>query len=64
MAQLLTIKVAQLLTIKNGHVFAIFGFLKCAEIPIFIVLFEHQPKFDPKGDTKKTITFDILQNTG
>ena len=31
-AQLVAIKVAQLVTTKNGH-FSIFGFTKCAEIP-------------------------------
>ena len=32
-------------------------------MPIFIVFFEHQPKIAKKM-AKKTITFDIFQNTG
>ena len=58
MAQLVTIKVAQLVTIKNGHFFQLFCFLKCAEIPIFIVFFEHQPKIAQKmAKTKKNDNF-------
>ena len=33
-------------------------------MPIFIVFLEKQPKFCPKKNQKKTITFHILQNTG
>ena len=52
---------AQIITPQNA--FFVFFALKCAEIPIFIVFCEHQPKFGKKG-AKKTITFHILQNTG
>ena len=41
----------------------IFALKRCAEIPIFIVFFEHQPKLAKKMG-KKTITFHILQNIG
>ena len=33
-------------------VFFVFCLLKCAEIPNFIVLFEHQPKLAPKMGKK------------
>ena len=46
------------------HFFVFFVFKKFAEIPIFIVFFEHEPKFGKNGAKKKTITFHILQTTG
>ena len=54
---------AQIITPQNAFFFS-FLLLKFAEIPIFIVFFEHQPKFGQKRGNKKTITFHILQNTG
>ena len=50
------------ITFKNV-LFCVFGLGKCAEIPIFTVLFEHQPNFARKW-AQKRITFRILQNTG
>ena len=42
------INLAQIITLENGHFFLFFCFWKCAEIPIFTVFFEHQPKFCQK----------------
>ena len=53
MAQLVTIKMAQLVTIRMAIFFSVFGFKKRAEIPIFIVFIEHQPKFAKKNGKKK-----------
>ena len=51
---------AQLITLKN----VFFRFQKCAENPFFSA-FWISTKICPKnGPPKKTITFDILQNTG
>ena len=43
---------AQKITLQNGH-FSFFCFWKCAEIPIFIVFFEHHPKFGQKRGKQK-----------
>ena len=62
MAQLVTIKVAQLVTFKNGHFLQILAFEMCWNT-YFYSVFEHQPKIAQNGP-KKAMTFDILQNTG
>ena len=54
---------AQLLTLKMV-IFFDFLFFLSAEMPIFIVFFELQPKFAKKMAPPKKITFHILQNTG
>ena len=64
MAQLVTIKVAQLVTIKNGHFFN-FWLLNMCWNTFFIVFFSNiNQNLPQKMATKKTITFHILQNTG
>ena len=62
--QIITSNLDQIITSKNAIFFVIFCFEKCAKMPIFIVFFEKQPKKCKKKCQKKTITFDILQNTG
>ena len=53
---------AQLITLKNRHFFALFCFNTVLKY-LFCSGFEHQPKFAPKM-AKKTIAFHIVQNTG
>ena len=59
LAQLVTFNLGQLVTFKNDHLFAIFRFFLCAEIPIFVV-FEHQPKFAQKRGPSKNDNFSHL----
>ena len=54
---------AQRNTPQNGICFMDFGPEQCAEIPIFTVFLEHQPKFPrSRWALKKTITFHHVQN--
>ena len=45
-------------------IFFIFLLLKMCWNTYFYSVFEHQPNIAKKMAKKKTITFDILQNTG
>ena len=43
---------AQIITLQNGHFFLFFAFESVLKYLIFIVVFEHQPKFWPKKGQK------------